>query len=125
MLGLKNVYHHHIHRAKVGIKPERGRETLFQHDTPDDEWMAFVASREWIVITQDYSLHRERAVLSAIKQHKAKVFYLWGAQAPKWEAMRVFMNRYKKILDMAAATSGPFIHRVTARGSFQTVKLDE
>ncbi|MGQ0651555.1 MAG: hypothetical protein ACT4P4_04670 [Betaproteobacteria bacterium] len=123
LLDMKHVYHHHIHRAKIGLPVERGKERLFPAEATDDEWMAFVAEKRWIVITQDYKLHLEPAVVSLIKQHGAKVFYLWGAEAPKFDAMRVFMQQHKKIVGLAAAKPGPFIYRVKARGPFDEVHL--
>jgi hypothetical protein len=122
---MNNVCHHHIHRAKLGLPIEHGRVKLFQHDTSDDEWMAFVAARKWIVITQDYRLHREAATLSAIKQHGAKVFYLWGAEQPKIAIMRVLLHRLEAMIRVAKITTGPFIFRVKARGQFERVAIDE
>src|SRR5438132_10512517 len=116
---MKNVYHHHIHRVKIGIRPEHGRETLFLHDTPDDEWMECIGSREWIAISQDYRLHRQPSVLSIIKQYRVKVFYLWGASETKQEVMRTFLNSHRKIIDMAAAHSGPYVFRVKRRGPLE------
>jgi PIN domain-containing protein len=116
---MKNVFHHHIHRAKVGLKPEHGRTSLFVHNTEDDEWIEFVGSREWVVISQDYSLHLEDAVVSAIKQYKVKVFYLWGANEKKHETMRVFLNNHDRIVDMATRNPGPYIFRVKKRGPLQ------
>ena len=124
LLGLKTVYHHHIECSKCGVTPSRERLKLFAHDTPDDEWMAFVASRGWIVISQDYSFHREPAVVSVIKQHSAKVFYLWGADARKHHVMQLFLNRREQILETAALSDGPFIYRVPHRGAFERIDLD-
>lgn len=121
---MKNVYHHHMHRAKAGIKPERDRLTLFVHDTTDDEWMDFVASRKWIVFTQDYSLHREDATLAVIKQHGAKVFYLAGAENNKREIMKLFLNRHDQMVDFALMASGPFVIRVKPRGAFEEIDLN-
>ena len=123
MLGMKNVYHHHIHRGKIGLPIVRGKVKLFEAEATDDEWMAFVAEKGWIVFTQDYSLHHEPAVVSLIKQHGAKVFYLWGAESPKYDVMRVFMNRLRKALALATGTPGPFIYRLKARGAFEQVPI--
>ena len=113
---MKNVYHHHIHCVKItGFKAERGRERLFQPDTPDDEWMDFVGSRNWVVISQDYSFHRERAVLSVIRQHRVKVFYMWGASERKQEVMRVLLNNFSRIIE-TARNPGPYVFRVKQRG---------
>jgi len=121
LLGLKNVYHHHIERAIVGLPPERGKTKLFAQEAQDDEWMAFVAAQGWIVFTQDYALHHQPAVVSIIKQHGAKVFYLWGAEATKFEAMRVLMARLSRALEIAAANNGPFIYRIKPRGRFDQI----
>lgn len=121
---MKNVYHHHIHRAKIGLPIVQGRVELFRQEAPDDEWMDFVAQRGWIVFTQDYALHRQPAVVSLIKQHGAKVFYLWGAQATKFEAMRAFVSRYPLILTTAALTKDPFIYRTKKTGPFERVPLN-
>jgi hypothetical protein len=123
LLGMNNVYHHHIHRAKCGLPIESGRVKLFDHDTRDDEWMAFVGAKKWIVVSQDYSFHREPATLSVIKQHSAKVFYLWGADKPKIAVMRVLLRRFDSMVRVATSTPGPFIYRVKARGPFEQVAI--
>ena len=120
---MKNVYHHHIDRVKVGLPPERGKVKLFPQEAQDDEWMAFVAAQGWIVFTQDYALHHQPAVVSIIKQHGAKVFYLWGAEATKFEAMRVLTARLAGALEIAATSNGPFIYRMKPRGRFDQVPI--
>ena len=74
-----------------------------------------------IAFSQDYNMHREPAPLAAIRQHKAKVFYLWGAQASRWEKMRSFAAGYERILEEAASTHGPFVRRVTRQGKIEVV----
>jgi len=64
LLDMKHVYHHHIQRAKIGKPPLSGKDKLFQHDTKDDEWMAYVAAEGWVVITQDYALPPTRRHLA-------------------------------------------------------------
>lgn len=115
-LGMKNVYHHHIHRSIVGEKPGPDGVSLFHHGTRDDVWMNYVGPRGWIVISQDYRFQLEDATLSAIKQHRVRVFYLWGAEAPKVESMRTFLNARKKILEISSINPGPYIFRVRKNG---------
>lgn len=118
-LGMKNVYHHHIHREIVGEQPTRNALTLFEHSTADDVWMDYVGQRNWIVISQDYKFQHEPATLSAIKQHSVRVFYLWGAQAAKVDSMRTFLNGRERIIDMATRNAGPYIFRVQRSGSLK------
>jgi hypothetical protein len=122
-LRLPNVIHHHSPPECVGAKRVPGQSGLFAENAPDDEWLAFVSKRGWIAFSQDYSMHLEAAPLAAIKQHDARVFYLWGSQASRWDKMRCFARAYDSILNEAAATSGPFVRRVTRLGRLETVTI--
>ena len=48
-------------------------------------------------------------------------FYLWGAQARRWEKMRCFLNAYEHILDAIDATPRPFIFRIDPNGRLHPV----
>src|SRR5664280_1051461 len=94
ILRLPNVIHHHSPPECVGVDRVTGQSGLFAQDAPDDEWLEFVSRRRWIAFSQDYSMHLEPAPLAAIKQHDARLFYLWGSQAKRWEKMRSFCLLY-------------------------------
>jgi PIN like domain len=64
------------------VKHHRGEG--FAPDMPDDEWLAIVGAKKWIVISHDAKWHREEGPLMAIQQHRISCFYLWGAQMPMW-----------------------------------------
>ncbi len=122
-LGLKNVYHHHIAPQAVGLKPIRGQKTLFKHDVGDDVFLDFVGRRGWVVIGQDYRYHLHEQILAAIKTHKIGVFYVWGANATKWETMRVVARTYDKIIEIAQNVERPFIFKISKSGRFRRVDL--
>jgi hypothetical protein len=88
LLGLK-VYHHHIAPELVGTTPAPGQRSLFRHDEADDVCLEFVGKRGWIVLGQDYKYHLHAQILSAIRTHRIGVFYIWGAEAPKWRTMQL------------------------------------
>lgn len=96
---------------------------MFVDDAPDDEWLAFVSQRGWIAFSQDYKMHLEPAPLAAMKQHNARVFYLWGSQASRWEKMRSFARGFDNILQEAATTAGPFVRRVDRLGRLEPVEI--
>jgi hypothetical protein len=123
LLGLKNVYHHHIHPAAVGMKPLVGQRGLFKHDIQDDVFLEFVGKRGWIVIGQDYSYHLYDQILDAIKAHKIGVFYVWGANATKWETMRVITRTYPRMLEIAESVERPFIFKISKSGRFRRVNF--
>lgn len=50
-------------------------------------------------------------------------FYLWGAEALRWEKMRCFLNAYDKILDAAANTPKPFIYRIYKPGNIGSIAI--
>lgn len=123
-LQLVNVIHHHSPPEILGLKRKSGaKASLFADNAPDDEWLDFAGRRGWISFSQDYNMHREPAPLAAIKQHNAKVFYLWGASANRWAKMRSFAAAYDRILEEATSTPGPFVRRVTMAGRLEVVEI--
>ena len=95
----------------------------FPADSQDDEWMADVGSRGWIVIGHDSQHHRRQVELSAIRQYDIGCFYLWGRHAPRWEKMRCFLNTYQRILDAVGSTQRPFVFRITQTGRLESVPI--
>lgn len=95
----------------------------FAQDAKDDEWLPVVGTFEWLVIGQDYKYHRLPNELTALRQHDVGCFYLWGAEAKKWETVRVFARAYDKIINAATRTPRPFVYRVDRYGRLFPVKL--
>ena len=95
----------------------------FARDAEDDEWLQLVGQWGWFVVGQDYHYHLRPNELATLKQYSVGVFYLWGAQATKWETMRVFARAYDRILAAADSTPRPFIYRVQRTGPLRAVPL--
>ena len=89
----------------------------------DDRWLSQVGSWGWVVISQDWSLHTKPNELFALKQHNIGCFYLWGAQAPKWEILRCFARGYDRIIRAAANTPRPFIFWVAQIGILTPIRI--
>jgi hypothetical protein len=122
-LGLRNVYHHHIEPKAIGMKPIPGQRTLFKHDVQDDVFLEFVGKRGWFVLGQDYSYHLHEQILDAILVHKVGVFYIWGANATKWQTMQLIARAYDKIIETAKTVERPFIFKVGSRGDFRRINF--
>lgn len=113
------------------LKPPFGTEIYLEHfplsdqyrEGGDDVWLPFVGSNGWFVITQDYNLHVHLNELRAIQQYNIGVFYLWGATAPKWDVMRLFVRSSDRIIQRALTTPRPFIYRVYKSGSLYPVAI--
>ena len=95
----------------------------FPIDAQDDAWMPSVGIRGWTLIGHDSRHHREAAEFAAIRQYNMGCFYLWGAEALRWEKMRCFLRSYERILEAADSTPRPFIYRVTEKGRLTAVTV--
>ena len=109
-----------LHTLKLPSQVEY-HQNHFPTDSQDDEWMADVGSRGWIVIGHDSQHHRKPAELSAIQQYGIGCFYLWGRHAQRWEKMRCFLNAYQKMLEAINTTPKPFVYRITQVGRLEAV----
>ena len=113
------------------VNPPIGIEIYLEHfprsdehpEGGDDRWLAHVGAQGWFVITHDWMLHTRDNERRAIEQHGIGVFYLWGAESPKWEVMRLFARTYDRIIARARNTARPFIYRVNQIGRFYSVPL--
>lgn len=95
----------------------------FPIDEPDDVWLPLVGGWGWIVIAQDYKFHVIQAELEALKQHNIGCFYLWGAEATKWEAMRAFARGYDNIIREASRAIRPFAFKVEKHGGVNEIVI--
>jgi hypothetical protein len=89
----------------------------------DDVWLPQVGAWDWFVIGQDYSYHERPTELYALRTHNIGAFYLWGAEEPRWETLRVFARAYDKIVRTAKVATRPFVYSVDRRGSLREIYL--
>jgi hypothetical protein len=95
----------------------------FAQDTTDDEWLAKVAAEGWIVFSHDRKFHTILPESSAIKQYKARCFYLPGANSSTWDKMRYFTRAYDGIVARIGATAKPFIFELSSVGRFKPISI--
>jgi hypothetical protein len=93
----------------------------FPINTPDDVWLAQVGLWGWSVIGHDQHLHVRANELAAIKQYNIGCFYLWGAQATRWEKMTCFARAHDRIIKAEAESAKPFIYRITQSGLLRPI----
>jgi hypothetical protein len=112
LLGLNYVYDHHMPSAKCGEKSRPDfRGGLFAAEESDDVILRFCGDRKWIVVSQDYKYHLLDNERDAIKQANVGVFYIWGANAAKWDTFRVLARAFPRLLILARDTPRPFMER--------------
>lgn len=125
LLGLKNIFHHNTPRVHLGLKPIKNQKALFAPDETDDSWLKFVGEKGWIVLTQDSKFHKKgfENELSAIKQFNIGCFYIWGAEARKWEKMIALCKAYENIVKASSSTAKPFIYSVAKSGKLTQIQI--
>lgn len=107
-------------RIPVGVE---WHEKHFRYDEYDDVWLPVVGQRGWTVVGHDRKYHLMPSELMAIQQHKVACFYLWGAEATRWEKMRTFALAYPQIVTADLNTTRPYIYDVDRRGKLKRIPV--
>jgi hypothetical protein len=107
--------------APRGIEVKYHQQYFPQEEHGDDGWLRQVGDWGWIVIGQDHSYHDRSAELEAIRQHNVGVFYLWGAEEPKWEVMRCFARAFDNIMRCTDKHNAPYAFKVEKRGNLNEI----
>ena len=99
----------------------------FSHNTPDDQWLAMVGGKGWFVVTHDQKFHKPgfEAELAAVKTFKIGCFYLWGANATRWQKMQCFAKAYNRMTQIATQKVRPFIYKVDKNSRVREVFVKE
>lgn len=95
----------------------------FPQNCQDDQWMPRVAENGWTVVGHDHQFHVRKPELWAIRQYGLGCFYLWGAQMPRWDKVRLFARAYDKIVRVMNTERPPFVYRVDRRGVLRRISL--
>ncbi len=112
--GKRFPYALHSLRAPVGI--EWHNRQRFKDSMPDDEWLAIVGDRDWIVFSHDRKFHTEATETAAIIQHKVGCFYLPAASGSPWRKAKAFFRKFDRIKALAETSPKPFIYDVKENG---------
>lgn len=88
--------------------------------TPDGEVFTFVASQQWLLVTQDVRMRRNPHQRRALLETGIGAFILTGRTNRSVEQMMIFLlERFPQILRIAAGTTPPFIFGVPDRGRIE------
>lgn len=90
---------------------------------PDDEWLAVVGSKGWIVFSHDRKFHTEATETAAVIQHQVGCFYLPAASGSPWRKAKAFFRTFDRIKLLAETTKRPFIFDVKETGRVVPIKL--
>lgn len=97
------------------------QEQKFPGEMPDDEWMAVVGPRGWIVLSQDRKWHVVEVEKAAVSQHKLGCVYF--PDGDRWQTLCLFTRTSKKIIDEVNSRTPPYIIEITRNGRITEVEL--
>lgn len=97
------------------------QEQQFPQDMDDDQWMAIVGPRGWVVLSQDRKWHVIDAEKAAVLQHNLKCVYL--PDGDRWELLCILTRHHTKVLDAISGKDGPYIIEVLRNGVIREIDL--
>jgi hypothetical protein len=95
----------------------------FAQGMEDDQWMAIVGPRKWVVFSQDRKFHLLPNEILAVKQHSIRCFYMPMANEDRWKSLCHIAWRWEKMQELARNESDPFIFEMKSNRQFYRIKL--
>lgn len=100
-------------------------QEYFAQGELDDVWLPTVGEKDWLVVTQDYSYHKNQSEIDAIRHYKIGCFYLWGAKATQWEMFRCLVRAVDRMIQVAEESPKPFIYVVRKNSIVTALNIDD
>lgn len=93
----------------------------FPTDAPDEEWLAEVGRRGWIVLTKDRRIRYRSPALRALRRARARAFVLTSGNLSGAEMGQIFVRALHRMTRFAGRHPAPFVARVTKGGSVSMI----
>lgn len=88
----------------------------FSQDTLDEEWLAEVGARGWIVLTNDSRITKRTLEIRALHDHKVAAFILTSMNLKGEEMAEAFTKALSKIQRLVEKQQRPFVATVSRKG---------
>ena len=97
----------------------RWLEDEFPHNTKDEDWLAEVGAREWIVITRDKRIKNRPGLKEALIRNEVGAFCLSQVNNPtRWELLKLLTQTIDEMERLFEQTTRPFVYSVDRYGGF-------
>ena len=73
-----------------------GHDSLFTPTTSDEEWVSYIGERDWIAVTKDLALTRNKLVIALVRLYRIGLFALTNANLRDVEQYEIFMLAIQK-----------------------------
>ncbi len=92
-------------------------EDRFDHDAPDEVWLAAAGRAGWLVISRDKKIRSRRGQRQLIEKHGVGCFIINQKQDPtRWEYLRLIVGALDQMEDTFASTPSPFGFTIDRQG---------
>ncbi len=88
----------------------------FRSDTPDVEWLPWVAKEGHILITKDDHLRWRPAEKKALLTYKIGAFFLGGKNLGAFDMVQQVVRHWPRMKEIAAGERRPFAYRLRPKG---------
>lgn len=88
----------------------------FRHDTPDEDWLAAAADKQWLVVTRDQRIRYKANELAAMRGARLHVFVFTQGGLTGAQTGDILVRCHAAILRQAAAVAPPAFFSLTRSG---------
>lgn len=89
----------------------------FPNDAPDTEWLKYIGTNDFFLITRDDMIRRNPAEIAAFRSHYVGAFFLGGKNRSRCEIIQQLVRNWPRIKETASKTAKPFAYRIPPRGT--------
>jgi predicted nuclease of predicted toxin-antitoxin system len=94
----------------------------FAEDTKDEELLAELERREWILITEDKRIRYRPAERAAFTEAGLRMFVLTSGNLSAAAALRILLAAKRHIAEVLSKESGPFMYRIAKDGGLKRLE---
>lgn len=95
---------------------------LFAPDARDEDWIAEVGLRGWVIVTRDQNIRRRPNELAAVRQAKVHLFALTSGNLSASETATVIAEAWPAIQRAVLTTPAPALWSVTRGGDVRSIR---
>jgi hypothetical protein len=99
----------------AGLKVEVHRDH-FADDTPDEDWLAQVGARLWVVLTKDKAIRRKASEREAVMAANIRLFTLPSGNLTGQEMAEIYLQNRLGMARFLHRQPGPFVAVVSRTG---------
>jgi predicted nuclease of predicted toxin-antitoxin system len=119
----RDAWSHKLDQAlKSAGVPFVAHRDLFEHDTPDSEWLANVGARCWVVLTRDQHIRHRPNELRAVRESKLHVFALTSGNLSAAETADLVLKAWPAIQTAVENHAPPMLWSITRGGVVKQIK---